>query len=390
MRLSLHIALRFLTSSKGQTFMIAIGIAVGISVQIFIGSLIQGLQISLVDATIGKASHISVLPSEKNTPINDTSEIETWLTENFTDITAISPNITKGAFIDLDDSTEQIVFRGFDMVKSNAIYKWSDSLVEGNVTLEPNQVLLGLDLAKENGIAIGDDIDIIIPGNQDKDPIPVTVVGFLDLKVAQLNKTWVIGNLSDAQSYFEFDEDGSTSIETQISEPFDADLIAEAMANENSNDAIIFDNWKVQNAQLLSGLSGQSSSSYIIQVFVVISVVLGIASVLAITVLQKSRQLGILKAMGISDRSASLVFLFQGMILGILGGILGILFGLILLWSFTQFALKPDGTPVVPIFINLKFIGLSGLIAVIASTLASVVPALKSRKLSVIEVIKNG
>lgn len=390
MRLSLHIALRFLTFSKGQTFMIAIGIAVGISVQIFIGSLIQGLQISLIDATIGKASHITILPTEKNTPIEDTSGIETWLSDNFTEITAISPTITKGAFIDLEDTTEQIVFRGFDMSKSNAIYKWSESLVEGQINLQDDQVLIGMDLAKENDIAIGDTLEMIIPGSQSKDPVPVTVTGILDFKVAQLNKTWVIGNLSDAKVYFEFSDDGSTAIETQISEAFDADTIATTMTDQNDIETIQFDNWKAQNAQLLSGLSGQSSSSYIIQVFVVISVVLGIASVLAITVLQKSRQLGILKAMGINDRSASLVFLFQGMILGILGGILGILFGLGLLWSFTQFALKPDGTPVVPIFINLQFIGLSGLIAVIASTLASVVPALKSRKLSVIEVIKNG
>ncbi|HAS72860.1 MAG TPA: ABC transporter permease, partial [Clostridiales bacterium UBA8960] len=118
--------------------------------------------------------------------------------------------------------------------------------------------------------------------------------------------------------------------------------------------------------------------------------VLGIASVLAITVLQKSRQIGILKAMGINDKVSSLVFLFQGFILGIMGGLLGIIFGLGLLWSFSKFALNADGTPVVPIFINFSFIGLSGLIAVSASTLASIIPALKSRKLSPIEVIKNG
>jgi lipoprotein-releasing system permease protein len=94
--------------------------------------------------------------------------------------------------------------------------------------------------------------------------------------------------------------------------------------------------------------------------------------------------------MGINDKVSSLVFLFQGFILGIMGGLLGIIFGLGLLWSFSKFALNADGTPVVPIFINFSFIGLSGLIAVSASTLASIIPALKSRKLSPIEVIKNG
>lgn len=60
MKLAYNIALRFLKASKGQTFLIALGIAIGVSVQIFIGSLIQGLQIDLVDTTIGSQSQITI------------------------------------------------------------------------------------------------------------------------------------------------------------------------------------------------------------------------------------------------------------------------------------------------------------------------------------------
>jgi lipoprotein-releasing system permease protein len=127
-----------------------------------------------------------------------------------------------------------------------------------------------------------------------------------------------------------------------------------------------------------------------IQVFVIISVVLGIASVLAISVVQKSRQIGILKAMGIKDSTSSLIFLLQGFMLGVFGGVLGILLGFGLLYSFTSFALNPDGTPVVPILINVNFIGFSALVAITASTLAALIPARRSSKLNPIEVIKNG
>jgi lipoprotein-releasing system permease protein len=72
MRLSFDIALRFLKSGKGQTILIALGISVGVAVQIFIGSLIQGLQISLVDTTIGSSSHITV------TADNDEKIIDNW------------------------------------------------------------------------------------------------------------------------------------------------------------------------------------------------------------------------------------------------------------------------------------------------------------------------
>ena len=86
--------------------------------------------------------------------------------------------------------------------------------------------------------------------------------------------------------------------------------------------------------------------------------VLGIASVLAITVIQKSRQIGILKAMGIKNRSASLIFLFEGLLLGIMGAILGVALGLGLGYMFTKFALNPDGTPVIELYIDYGFIGL--------------------------------
>ena len=146
----------------------------------------------------------------------------------------------------------------------------------------------------------------------------------------------------------------------------------------------------VLNEQLLSGLNGQSVSSYMIQVFVLISVILGIASVLAITVLQKSKQIGILKAMGLKDRKASQIFLFQGLMLGVAGALLGIALGIGLILMFTKFALNPDGTPVVPVSLDYQFILFSGLIAVLSASVASLIPARKSSKLSPIEVIRNG
>lgn len=126
-----------------------------------------------------------------------------------------------------------------------------------------------------------------------------------------------------------------------------------------------------------------------IQVFVMISVLLGIASILAITVVQKSKQIGILKAMGIKDKDSSLIFLFRGLLLGVLGAILGVALGLLLAFTFTKFALNPDGTPVVPLFIDPMFITFSAVIAVAASVIAALIPARNSSKLSPIEVIRN-
>ena len=120
-----------------------------------------------------------------------------------------------------------------------------------------------------------------------------------------------------------------------------------------------------------------------------VSVVLGIASVLAITVMQKSKQIGILKAMGIKNSNSSLIFLFEGLVLGIFGAIAGVGLGLGLAKAFTTFALNPDGTPVVALYIDIKFIALSGAIAVISCLFASLIPARKSSALNPIDIIRN-
>ena len=389
MKLAFRIALRFLTSSKGQTVLIAMGIAIGISVQIFIGSLIEGLQISLLDSTIGSSSQITISAKEKNAAIDDYSDITNKITSDYPQVIEMASNLSQGAFIKTDDQTTQVLLRGFELEKADGIYGLKDALVLGDKlpATDSNEVIIGVDIAKDYNLDIGNTIELITPAGEMYEAL---IIGTFDLKVASINQSWVISSLDYAQDVFSFESNQVTGIEMQVEEPFDVDLISVEMTESLGNDAIVIDNWKVQNESLLSGLSGQSTSSLMIQIFVVISVVLGIASVLAITVLQKSRQIGILKAMGINDKTSSLVFLFQGFILGILGGILGIIFGIGLLYVFSTFALNADGTPVVPIFINYGFIGLSGMIAVTASTLASIIPALKSRKLSPIEVIKNG
>jgi lipoprotein-releasing system permease protein len=179
------------------------------------------------------------------------------------------------------------------------------------------------------------------------------------------------------------------AVEMQIADVFEAETVTLSIQTLLDDDALAYSNWIEQNAELLSGLQGQSISSLMIQIFVMVSVVLAIASVLAITVLQKSKQIGILKAMGIQDRDASLVFLFEGLILGVFGAIGGVLLGLGLSYAFTTFALGPDGNPVVPLYIDFSFIALSALIATLAATLAALIPARKSSRLSVIEVIRN-
>lgn len=386
MRLSYSIATRFLRSNIGQTLIIILGIGIGISVQIFIGSLIQGLQKSLVDKTIGSSSQITVSADNKGAPISDYSSLEKEIKAADSRIVSVSPTYDNAGLMQYDGKSQSLLVRGFDFSKADEIYKISGAIVEGSMPQKTGEVLLGKNLIDEYGFKIGDSIQVITP---DKMVRECTIVGFFDLKVAQLNTSWCITTLASAQELFGAG-DAVTSIEMQVkdSDVFSSDKIAANVADKIGSGYKVTD-WKAQNEQLLSGLSGQSISSLMIQVFVMLSVVLGIASVLAITVMQKSRQIGILKAMGIRNGQSSLIFLFEGLILGVFGAITGVLLGLGLAASFTAFALNPDGTPVIALYIDPNFIALSGGIAVLACLLASLIPARKSSALNPIDIIRN-
>ncbi len=385
MKISFKIALRFLKSTKGQTALIALGIAVGVSVQIFIGSLIQGLQKSLIDKTVGNSSQVTLSSDTSDRLISDYDSIVDNIKESDSRIKDVSVVSDSPALIKTDLKTYSVLVRGMNIDDSDKIYDLKDSIYEGKVPNNKFETLVGKDLKEELNLNLNDKIDLITNSGDLKTLI---VTGFYDLKVASINKAWLITDLSSAKELFSTG-DKITGIEMQVTDVFKADEIATVIGSNLNRSDIKVDNWKNQNASLLSGLNGQSISSYMIQVFVMVSVILGIASVLIITVVQKSKQIGILKAMGIKDSQSSLIFLFEGFLLGLMGAILGVALGLGLSFIFTKFALNPDGTPVVELYINYNFIIISAFIALIASTLAALIPARGSSKLNPIEVIRN-
>lgn len=379
MKLSFSIAKRFLRASLGQTLLIMVGIAIGVSVQIFIGLLITGLQNGLIDKTVGSSAHITLKaadetpfePSAVKVPLNDAYSLVAKLADG-------------PVILSTSEKSESALLRGSDP-GAQELYGYPDKLVEGRLPKNSGEILVGTLLADKLGLKVGDKATLRTFANFTRE---VRVSGIYDLKVAAINGSWLVSDLKLSQDLFGYDNK-LTGIEIQVKDVFAADTLASELAAKQSSAFTVL-NWKDQNAELLSGLNGQSISSLMIQIFVLVSVVLGIASVLAITVLQKSRQIGILKAMGIDDAKASLIFLFQGLLLGTGGALLGIAFGLGLIAMFTTFARNPDGSALIAISYDLPFILFSGAIAVFSALAASLIPAARSRKLSPIEVIRNG
>lgn len=397
----LKVALRFMRSGKSQTIFIVAGIALGVAVMIFLGLLITSLQDSLVDETIGNSAHITISNEDDSTTqlLQQADEDTILLRGNYSSIEknlnnwtlivdeikqdervkAISPVLLGTGLVRSSGKDKSVQIKGIDLTQADPIYEISPRLVSGTPSVEGNNVLIGTKLAENLGLKIGDNVTFLLPSGNS---VQLFVSGIFDLQNETVNSSLVFMDLKRAQKLF---NSGSaiSAIEVQITEPFEADIVAEEWSGILNG--VKIEQWKELNAQLLSALSSQGSSSYTIQFFVIISITFGISSVLAVSVVQKSKEIGILKAMGTTKKGASRIFVYQGLILGVLGSVIGIFLGIILLFFFNTFA--STGFAISYDWGNILLVAA---IATVAGTLASVIPARRSAELNPMEAIKNG
>jgi len=383
--LSFKIAFRFLTHGRTQSILILIGIAIAISIQVFVGLLIDSLQRTIVDRTIGNSSHITISSSTDVPTIRRWQQI-IYEVEQTKQIKAFAPSATANAFVLKENSTLPALVRGFPFLAADQIYSISNAIYDGEEYRSRREVLIGREMREDLELDVGDKILLSIPGGG---TVTFTVSGFYDIGVASINKTWIFTHLDTAQEIFDFG-DRVTSIDITVKDVFQADIIANKLEHQLNNSNIVIENWKDQNEELLSGLEGQRISSAIIQIVIIASVVITIASVLAISVLQKSSEIGILKAMGINDFNAGLIFLYEGFLLGLVGSLAGLVLGFGMLYAFLTFTTSPEGTTLIDLYFDYDFMVRSWLIALIAATLAGVIPARRSLKLNPVDVIREG
>lgn len=379
MSFELKLALRFLKNGKIQTTLIICGIAIGVAVQIFLGALITSLQDNLIENTIGNSAHITIREVDDGKYLGNWTLTIDQLSDDQGIIKAISPMIQGTALIRGADKNKSIQIKGIQQEPADIIYEISDRLIDGNPVVEGNSILIGTGLATDLGVTVGDVLKFLMPSGE---TVPFVIGGVFDLQNESVNESLVFMELKRAQKLFK-SGNGVSAIEVQLEDPFSSDVVAQRWRNELWD--VRIDQWQDQNKQLLSALSSQSSSSYTIQFFVVLAVTLGIASVLAVSAVQKTKEIGILKAMGTTSRSASIIFIMQGLILGLIGAAVGCVLGILLLTAFNMFS----GVTFTIVY-NWKSILIVTAISVAAATLASVIPARRSANLNPMEAIKNG
>jgi lipoprotein-releasing system permease protein len=378
--LSLKIAWRFLRSSPGQSTLIACGIAVGIATQIFVGSIIISLQANLLDTTIGSSPQVTIQAIKESDPVRFTPKMQA-LVNNDPRVKpgSVAPVRSVPALFSNGTDSATLGLIGGNLKELDGIYGITEKTIEGKAAIGNGQIMLGKEFAEKYNIKPGDSIALSLQGGQSGS---FTVTGIFDLGSGQFNgrQAFVSGRVP--QSVLGWANDEYQAIDVQLNEPFDSKAVMSSWSSQLPGVSVV--EWQGQNASLLAGLTAQSASSYMIQGFVLVAVALGIASTLAIAAVQKTRQIGILKAMGLADRPSGRIFLYQAAMLGVAGSALGVLF------SFAILALFRLSPAPFEIAMDPAFVAISACIGIGVAMLSSIVPIRRTSKLDPIEVIQNG
>jgi lipoprotein-releasing system permease protein len=371
--LALSIAARFLRSALGQTSLIVTGIAVGIAVQVFVGSLITSLQADLIDSTVGASPHVTLVPDGGGTVSADLADDARSQPE----VTAAIPVRRMSAIHTSDDDTFALSVTAGTADDLDAIYDLGQKVVDGFYSLGAGDILVGTTFSANADVAVGQPLALVLPDGTTGD---YRVAGVFDLGSAAANERLAFLDPASATAALGLGDDEFSAIEIQVDDVFASTAVADRLAR----DGVEVIDWQAENEELLSGLAAQSGSSFMIQAFVLIAVALGIASTLAISAVQKTRQIGILKAMGMTDAAAGRIFLLQAAVLGAAGVAAGIVLGYVLIWGFSfapvDFSVRPSVTLIL----------VSAAIGMTVALLSSIIPSRTTSRVDPIEVIQGG
>jgi lipoprotein-releasing system permease protein len=398
-------AIRFLREGRMQSVFIIIGAAIGVAVIVFMSALLEGMQGNLIRRVLSAQPHI-VLERPKDaarvlrepepgqsplaivqTPPQRPDNIDQWQKVRDemlvrSDIVAVAVTVSGPAFAVRGETGQAISLTGIEPEQYARIVPLPDKIVVGSYRMTSSDVLIGKQLATDLGVGVGDKLRLVtsVGGTA---TLNISAIVDLGSRSANQRATFVV--LSTAQSLLHR-TGGASSINLTVPEPFDAELVAQSIAGQTGLEAL---SWIATNNEFFLALNAQRFTIGMIRLFIGLSVAAGIASVLVVSVVQRSKEIGILRAMGGSRGQIMRVFLLQGAMVGLLGSLSGSALATLLSAGWRLIARSPDGTPLFPVDINAKLYLLAALLATLTGLVAAVTPATRAARMLPVEAIRG-
>jgi lipoprotein-releasing system permease protein len=390
-------ALRFLREGRLQSLFIISGVAIGVGVIVFMSALLAGMQANIFKRVLSSQPHLTLqrpkevatpqrapepgqavvatvqIPSQRMSSVDQWQKLRDQMQQR-SDVVAVSPTATGPAFVVRGDATQSITVIGIDPEQYTRIVPLPEKIVAGTFRMTNSDMIVGIQFTEDMGVQLGDKLRVATANGAS---LTLNIVGIVDLGSRGANQRNVYVLLSTAQNLLNL-VGGVSSIDMTVTDPYAAETIAQSIASQTGLQAI---SWIAANNQFFLGLKAQTFSSMLIRIFVGLSVAAGIASVLVVSVVQRQKDIGILRAMGGTRGQIMRVFLIQGAVVGCVGSLLGSTMGAGLLAAWRTVAKNPDGTPMFPIEIDPMLFVWAAVIATLTGLLAAATPAIRASRL---------
>ena len=380
----LFIALRHLTSRRRQTIFSVLAVGLAVMLLVWSQAMMVGFTDEMYSKTVDRMAHVTVEPQEDE----DYIHLYRKLTEDIRGIdgvVGVSPVLAGPATFEYKDKNKNVVMQGIQVDAHDSVLHINDDIVEGSfrdLEVSSNSVVVGDALAEKLDVEIGDTIDASFP---EANPAALKVVGIYD-SGTPLDETLAITSKSTAQGFLDV-----SNVVSSILVRVDDRERAQAISEEIDAMGYPASGWKETNPEIIQTLKLEGTSNSIILSLIVIIASFGIVSTLFMVVMEKTKEIGMLMAMGVPRRSIMMIFVMESGILGLLGAVLGVALGAglaIQMGSYTyEVGEAMAGITTIPFVVRVQDAVIIVLFTFLLNLIAGIYPAGRASKLDPVEAI---
>ena len=347
MPFELFIGLRYLKAKRKSTFISIItfistaGVTLGVMALIVVLAVMTGFENDLKEKILGTNAHIVVI--RNSAPMENYRAVMEKL-KGLKGVQAATPFIYNQVMLSSGKNVSGVVLRGIDITTDRQVTRLSKSVVEGSMDgLEPEMgrgpnilpgLMVGKELARHLNLFVGDKVNVISPmGNIT--PLgmmprmkPFRVAGIFNTGMFEYDSTLAYVSLDQAQRFFDLG-DTVTGIQLKVDDVYHTGELARSINSKMGTDFHARD-WMQMNKNILFALKTEKIVMFIILTLIVLVAAFGIASTLFMVVMEKTKDIAILKSMGATGLSIMKIFVLEGLIIGIIGTLLGVASGLLI------------------------------------------------------------
>lgn len=402
----LFLGIRYLKAKRKQAFISVItvisvvGVMVGVMALVVVLSVMNGFRADLMSKILGVNSHLLVLNFEG--AFKDYKKVGTKI-DQVEGVVASTPFIYSQVMLNRAGNVSGAVLRGIDPKNAGKVLSIESMIKEGSLNALINSqnelpgIVIGQELSRQLGAYLGDILSVVSPEGK-LTPLgraPNTrrykVTAIFDSGMYEYDASMVFISLKEAQDFLGIG-DRVTGLEVKVNDVYQSNKIARNI-QDNLGYPYWTKDWKVMNRSLFSALKLEKITMFVILTMIVLVGALNIISTLVMVVMEKTRDVAILRAMGATAKSIMSIFMLQGVFVGIVGTIAGLASGLgicHLLAKYKFISLPSDiyyisTLPVQVEFWDISFVALA---AVAISFLATIYPSWYASKLDPVEAIR--